>query len=388
MTEPAAEEVDRAVQALVRAGNIDAAAEKWQNWLDLDGNKPSAAQWLQLAGLRRALQQPRRALDAVYRALALSPFDFTALVMRASLLVRLGESAAGLAWAEAIAQRPEGQLPAPMAKAVEEGEKVRAAWMAARAETLAHATARSEAMATEDERWRIKRFRDNIIRKTQIYHSAPTHFHFPGLVEREFHPRERFPWLSTLEAATDDIRAEMLGLLHSDRADILPYVQYQEHEALAQWRSLNNSKDWSALHLYRQGESFPDHVRQCPRTIDVLSQCMQPDIPGASPNAMFSLLAPNTTIPPHVGVNNARLVCHLPLTVPGGCWFRVGAEKRLWREGEALVFDDTIEHEAANPSSALRVVLIFDVWHPDVTALEKQAICAAIMSENIPCQTL
>ena len=96
---------------------------------------------------------------------------------------------------------------------------------------------------------------------------------------------------------------------------------------------------------------------------------------------MFSLLAPNTAIPPHVGVSNARLVCHLPLIVPDGCWFRVGSETRLWQKGEAFVFDDTIEHEALNPSDELRVVLIFDVWRPDLDPVERKAIAAAIEVE-------
>jgi aspartyl/asparaginyl beta-hydroxylase (cupin superfamily) len=84
-----------------------------------------------------------------------------------------------------------------------------------------------------------------------------------------------------------------------------------------------------------------------------------------------------------VGVNNARLVCHLPLVVPDGCWFRVGAETRFWREGEAFVFDDTIEHEAMNPSDRLRVVLIFDVWHPGLTELEQSAVSAVIATEVV-----
>ena len=97
---------------------------------------------------------------------------------------------------------------------------------------------------------------------------------------------------------------------------------------------------------------------------------------------MFSLLKPRTLIPAHVGVNNARLVCHLPLMVPEGCWFRVGAEKRFWKRGEAFVFDDTIEHEALNPTDELRVVLIFDVWHPDLSEIERDAVAALISTES------
>ena len=94
----------------------------------------------------------------------------------------------------------------------------------------------------------------------------------------------------------------------------------------------------------------------------------QPDIPRRGPNAMFSLLAPGAHIPPHTGVANTRLVCHLPLIVPPGCWFRVGAETRDWEVGKAWVFDDTIEHEALNPSDALRVIFIVDTWHPGPVA--------------------
>jgi len=92
---------------------------------------------------------------------------------------------------------------------------------------------------------------------------------------------------------------------------------------------------------------------------------------------------PNTRIPAHVGVSNARLVCHLPLIVPEGCWFRVGAETRDWRRGQAFVFDDTIEHEAMNPSDQLRVVFIFDVWHPDLSGVERDAI-RALMEADAP----
>jgi aspartyl/asparaginyl beta-hydroxylase (cupin superfamily) len=89
---------------------------------------------------------------------------------------------------------------------------------------------------------------------------------------------------------------------------------------------------------------------------------------------MFSLLAPGTRIPAHSGVANFRLVGHLPLIVPPGCGFRVGPETRQWDAGKLLVFDDTIEHEAWNGGDRDRVVLIFDVWHPDLEAEERRAI--------------
>ena len=343
-----------------------------------------AAVWLRLAGLRRALRQPQKALEAVHRALAHAPLDFFALAMRAALVEKVEPERAGEAWAEALAQRPSGELPAAMRDTIAHGEVLRQTWQDQREATFAAATAAAEAAADPDHAWRIARFRSNTLRQTRTWHSEPTHFHYPGLVEREFHPRSRFPWLAEIEAATATIRAEMQAAMASQRAELVPYLEYQEHEALAQWRALNRNLDWTALHLLKLGAPVAVNVALCPQTMALLARIPQPAIPGASPNAMFSLLAPNTVIPPHFGVNNARLVCHLPLVVPPGCWFRVGAETRPWREGEAFVFDDTIEHEAANPSDQLRVVMIFDIWHPDLSQTEQQAVAALIAAEAGP----
>jgi aspartate beta-hydroxylase len=73
------------------------------------------------------------------------------------------------------------------------------------------------------------------------------------------------------------------------------------------------------------------------------------------------------------------VVCHLPLIVPEDCALVIGGESRAWREGETVAFDDTYEHEAWNRGSRTRVVLIFDVWHPNLTAAERDAV--AVLAE-------
>jgi aspartyl/asparaginyl beta-hydroxylase (cupin superfamily) len=343
------------------------------------GDDPSVL--LRLAGAYRACGRPRVALDAVHRALALAPLDFTALMLRASLLDRIGDPGAGEAWGHAIAQKPADALPLQLAAVLAEGERRHAAWLDAKEARWTERMAAAEARADPEARARIARFRNNALRRTRPYHSEPTHFHFPGLSEREFHPRSLFPWLETLESATDVLAAELDAAMSAERAELVPYVQYAAHQPLDQWRDLNHNPDWTAIHLLRGGRRIEANARHCPQTLALLEGLDQPAIPGASPNAMFSLLAPGTAIPPHVGYNNARLVCHLPLIVPDGCWFRVGAEMRDWRRGEAFVFDDTIEHEAMNPSDRLRVVFIFDVWHPDLGPAEREAVAALIGSD-------
>lgn len=337
--------------------------------------------WLKLAAINRATGHLVDAMAAVNRALALREFDFTALAMKALLVEKADPDAAGEAWARALVQIPERGVHPAMAEAVERGEKLRDRWMARHAESLAAATADINVVDADAE-WKIARFRTNTAHTTRAYHSEPTHFAYPGLREREFHPRHWHPWLDRLEAATDDIRGEFRALFAANHAEMVPYIQYAEHEALAQWRTLNQNRDWTAIHLLQNGRLVDANADQCPKTMRALVDIPQPQIDGAGPNAMFSLLAPGIRIPPHHGYNNARLVCHLPIIVPPGCWFRVGAETRDWREGSGFVFDDTIEHEALNPSDQLRVVLILDVWHPDLTDVEKEAVRRIIAAEG------
>ena len=337
--------------------------------------------WLKAAALHRASGNPNRALESVHSGLSRAPLDFTLLLMKASLMQRLSHPDAGQSWGHALAQKPTAELPPQLAAAVAEGERHHAEWLAAREARMKAAMGEAEKRAGPEELRRLQRFRQNVLGRSKPFHSNPTHFSFPELSEREFHPRSLFPWLAELEGMTDTIAAELQAVLVGERAELVPYIQYEDHLPLDQWKALNRNPDWTAIHLSKNGGQVAANARHCPKTLDFLAGLPQPQIPKSGPNAMFSLLAPHTAIPPHVGVSNARLVCHLPLIVPQGCWFRVGAETRFWKRGEAFVFDDTIEHEAMNPSDELRIVFIFDIWHPDLSPVERDAVAALIGSD-------
>jgi aspartyl/asparaginyl beta-hydroxylase (cupin superfamily) len=250
------------------------------------------------------------------------------------------------------------------------------------ADRLAEAVAPAAERLSDDEGRRLARFQSNVLRRTRVFHSEPTHFHYPGLREREYHDRAEFPWLERLEAATEAVTADFRRVLAAERAELVPYIHYPDDVPLRQWKALNRSRDWTAIHLVRNGENVEANARHCPATIALLPHLDQPRVPGRGPNAMFSLLAPGAHIPPHTGVANTRLVCHLPLIVPTGCWFRVGEDRREWEAGKAWVFDDTIEHEAANPSDELRVILIVDTWHPDLSETEREAVAAVMVASG------
>jgi aspartyl/asparaginyl beta-hydroxylase (cupin superfamily) len=337
--------------------------------------------WAKLSAMRRITGDLPGALNAIDRALGLDAFDFSALLGRAFLLEQMGDARSGEAFAIAVAQAPDREtLPPALASALGYAEET-AARHQSETEDRIRKSIQVELEATE--RDRVSRFVSNAVRRTRHYHQEPTHFHYPGLPEVEFHESSGFPGLHSLEEQWLVIRREFNSLIAAQQAEMVPYIQYDDKIPLRQWRDLNKSQDWTAIHLLRNGQRVEANARHCPATLGALSALGQPHIRGASPNAMFSLLAPRTRIPPHTGVANTRLVAHLPLIVPPFCGFRVGATTREWREGGAFVFDDTIEHEAWNDSDQLRVVLIFDLWPPALSAAERAAVAQAIPAAGV-----
>ncbi|KQT32041.1 hypothetical protein ASG29_09300 [Sphingomonas sp. Leaf412] len=339
--------------------------------------------WVKLASVRRALGDHAGAEKAIAAALRLDPLHFMALMSQARLLELSGRTSdAGRTYLRAIAQLPEQEpVPPHLVSAVDHARRVGNTYVEGVAATWRDVIDDVPGL-TSDMRRRLDRFSSNALHQTRVFHSAPTHYHYPGLPEREFHDRASFPWLEQLEAQTEAIRDEYLALLQHDRMRAEPYVQYQPGQPVRQWAALNHSADWTAFHLLRNGQRVSANADACPLTLAAIDPVDQPRVAGRSPNAMFSLLKAHTRIPPHTGVANTRLVCHLPLIIPDNCRYRVGAETRPWRVGEAFVFDDTIEHEAINDSDEPRVVFIFDLWHPALSMAERLAVGRLMEAED------
>jgi aspartate beta-hydroxylase len=120
----------------------------------------------------------------------------------------------------------------------------------------------------------------------------------------------------------------------------------------------------------------PENAARCPATLNALADVPLARVKNRSPSVLFSQLRPGARIPPHTGFVNTRLICHLPLIVPRDCGFRVGNDTRVPVEGKAWVFDDTMEHEAWNRSDQTRVILLFEIWRPELTEEERRLVSA------------
>jgi len=368
-------------QHAFQKGEFQSARRAFQRVADAHGTTPQ--QWVNLALACQKLEDEAAEEQAIQRALTIDPTELVALILRANLQERQGKTyqAAQTYGAITSVSPPVDRLHPNLRPAV------------------AHALAFREKYDREfgifidnflDPYYKsfagenLKRFRgsvDMLVGRARRYDSQSAIYHYPNLAPTEFFDRAAFPWLDPIEAATDEIRDEFLAVLQTEEG-FTPYITYPDDVPQNQFAELNNSPRWSALHLYKLGKLVEENAAKCPATMRALQHAPQPDQPGRTPAAMFSLLRPKTRIPPHNGVTNSRLVTHLPLIIPEGCRFRVGSDSRHWVPGKAWVFDDTIEHEAWNDSERMRVVLIFDIWHPDLTPPERAMITAMMAGMN------
>lgn len=352
-----------------------------RHWLEraVAADGTNAAMYLNLATSLRELKDTEAEAKALERALELQPHFTLALIQKGSLLELLGKGkqAARTYHRALLSLRPDTPLPKSWQAIIEHARRTVLtslgeldAWLEERMQEVRarHATERQD---------RVDDCLGALVGRNRIYVQQPTYSHFPRLPAIQFYEREEFPWVSAVERATEDIRTELQGLLADSREQFTPYLNHAADEPLNQWKELNQSRRWSALFLYKDGERQETNAARCPKTLAALEEAPIVRIPHRGPTQLFSLLEPRTRIPPHTGTTNTRLTVHLPLIVPPDCGFRVGTQTREWQPGKLLIFDDTIEHEAWNGSDVERVILIFDIWNPLMTAAERDLMTVA-----------
>ena len=400
-------------------GEIDAAREIYRQILDLQHSHPEAISFLAIMALqsgeaRRAVDMLERgcaanpgdanlqknlglayraagssqsALDAFARAAELKPDFAVALLNQGALLAELARRDEALsAYLKAFAAAERTGLFLNVA-AIPAGvralaEKAVAALQQARTEMFQTALAPVEARHGRPALTRVWQCLDAYLGRRNAPQlpalQRPTFMTFPGLDNRPWYDRADFPWLASIEERTPAIRAELLKVLESD-VGFRPFVEMpDDHPGAAYWHQVNHSPSWNAFFFHRDGKRYEENCARCPETAAALDALPLNRVSDHSPEALYSVLKPGAHIPPHTGVINCRLVVHLPLIVPPDCGIRVGQETRGWREGRCLVFDDTFEHEAWNKSPHTRVVVIFDIWNPQLTEAEREGMRVAI----------
>ena len=338
-----------------------------------DSGTASPQAWLFLAQACEGLDDRDTWLKALDEVLKADPRNAFALLMKGDIYLRRGDDRAAVSFLQMGIRIAGGlqQLPGDLGQRV---ERAKAAVDAAQQRFDRHL---EDVLAERGLNQLPARFAESLAiaaGKQPVYLQQPTSFYYPGLPQQPWYSAGDFPWAAELEAAVPEMRAEIEAVLAED-VGMEPYVQESEDRA-SRGHSLLNDARWSAFHLWKSGALVEENARRCPLTVRMLELAPMPRIQRRSPMAMFSILRPGTHIEPHHGMLNTRLICHIPLVVPDNCRLRVGAETRLVVEGEAMIFDDSFEHEAWNDSDSVRAVLLFEIWRPELSEDERVALTA------------
>ena len=171
-----------------------------------------------------------------------------------------------------------------------------------------------------------------------------------GLTSKPWHDTKDYLFIAKLEAGYSDIKAELLNNLEN-RSQLFT----------GETENLHVGGQWTELRLKSSGYGFSDYTMYFEKTMKHIKDCGQ-DFTSIK----ISAIQPGTHIRTHTGPSNERLRLHLTLIHEGGARIRVGKEWHTWEEGKMIMFDDSWEHEVLHTGHSIRVVLIMDIWHPEL----------------------
>lgn len=375
MEQSEAQKRTAAAWAAVQRGDAAGALAELEGMLS---SNDSATPWMIVARARSITGNAAGEEDALHQQLAAEPRHLLALLRMGDIKRSAGDDrAAGSFYQVALSTAAqEAQLPPALLPLLEQAQQH---VQTAQAKFTGHLEAALERSASGTT-GRVGNAVDLLLGRKKLYLQEPSSFYFPGLPQRQFYERKEFEWLADVEAQVPAMQAELQAVLaESDSFD--PYV-HATRERPRPNNKLIDDPSWGARYFWRDGEQVSEHAECCPATMAALAKAPMPVIAKRSPIALWSMLKPGTHIDPHHGLLNTRLICHVPLIVPGDCALRVGNETREWEVGKTLIFDDSFEHEAWNRSMFTRVVLLFEIWRPEITLDEREALTAIFETIN------
>lgn len=200
----------------------------------------------------------------------------------------------------------------------------------------------------------------------------PHLFYLPALKAQPYWPEVEQKWQSKVNEYFSKIKAEFLTITHDIKTLGEPYLH--NVNLGPDFEQLVDSDNWTALHLFKNGLANEALISKLPNTKEFIETLPLYGLTESPFEVFFSVLKADQHIAPHFGLSNHSLTVHLPIIVPGDGHLTVAGKNQTWQEGKLVVFDDSFIHEAKNSSQQDRVVLIFSMWHPELTEQERLAI--------------
>mmetsp|Transcript_6818 Transcript_6818/g.9952 ORF Transcript_6818/g.9952 Transcript_6818/m.9952 type:complete len:381 (-) Transcript_6818:174-1316(-) len=196
-----------------------------------------------------------------------------------------------------------------------------------------------------------------------------SHSYVPGLKATQFYNTNDFQWCKKLESKYKELRKEF-DLVQSDSAKLQTKGNNVWAGALTEDAS-SYGVGWKTLVLMDRGIWDPINVNLFPKTALAVR-----DLGIPVTEVFFASMDANSNIAPHSDFTNFVVTSHLGLDIPGEnkCRLTIGDDTRSWKNGEVMMFDTSIIHEAVNEAEETRYILMMRVWHPDLTSVEREAL--------------
>ena len=327
MNTVAPENLEQQAIAALQVGDGKKAREIYERIVSM--GQPKASSWLGLAFACAQLGDNAATLVAVDKSLALEPQDIRAIIFKADHLQQQGDSTQAVEFygrALQLAGQAEA-LPDDIKQGLLRAQKA-CGRKDEEYKSFLMQKLTSEGFSPGHGSRRFQESLDVMLGSKDVFYQQPRRYYFPGLPQIQFYERDQFDWVAAVEAATDDIRAELAPIMN-DPSKFSPYLQSDTQHLNREVENLVDSTDWGALFLWDYGRLVPEAATLFPKTVKALEAAPVPVIPRQAPMALFSKLTPGTRIPPHNGFLNTRLICHLPIIVPENCGaLRVGEMKK------------------------------------------------------------
>ncbi|WP_387489376.1 aspartyl/asparaginyl beta-hydroxylase domain-containing protein [Photorhabdus sp. RM96S] len=183
-----------------------------------------------------------------------------------------------------------------------------------------------------------------------------------GLDSTPVHNSQDFPIVEFLESHFDIIREEVVALQNKARQQAFCDVE----------EPLIDAGRWQEIVFFEAGTRSKKSCELLPKTSSVLD-ALPLEVKEAGV-IMLSMLDPQTHIVPHCGHTNGRLRVHMGISIPNDVVMRVKEEYVTWTEGQCLVIDDSYEHEVWHYGETPRIVLIVDIFHPQLSEADKERL--------------
>uniref|UniRef100_A0A8D8QM80 Aspartyl/asparaginyl beta-hydroxylase n=1 Tax=Cacopsylla melanoneura TaxID=428564 RepID=A0A8D8QM80_9HEMI len=201
---------------------------------------------------------------------------------------------------------------------------------------------------------------------------------FKSAYQRSVHNVDRLtarPWWSLQETTYETFFRQLEKNWKKIRDEALAILKTKDQTVGFQdeAETLVQVGDWKQFDLFVRGRKVMVNCKRTPFTCRLVDEfplaasCVRGQV-------KFSVIQPGTHVWPHCGPTNCRLRAHLGLVVAENATLRVGNETRLWEEGKVMIFDDSFEHEVWHNGSSYRLILIVDVWHPELTPYERKTL--------------